>query len=382
MNYVVKTFVAIVVAGTLGACSIFSSDESEQPAELVDFDEQFSLKRDWSVNVGDGQGRRYNRLKPVIVGDTIFAASENGEVYAIDKVSGEVLWRERTDEIITGGVGAGGDMVLLGTRDAKVFALEQSTGELLWEASVSSEVLAAPASDGRLVAVQTIDGRLIALEPADGTQRWVYETTVPALSLRGNSQPVIAGNVVIAGFSNGMVAGVDANNGFLMWEERIAVPQGRYDIERIIDIDGDPMVVGNVVYLGSYQGNLMGLDVQSGRIVWGLPGSTYHGLALGLGNIYWIDSFSQVHAVQNNTERTVWQNNDLRLRRATAPTTFNNFVAVADFEGYLHIMSQIDGSFVARTRVDRDGVRAPIVAESRSIYVYGNSGRLSAYSLP
>ena len=382
MNYVVKTFVSLVVAGTLGACSIFSSDESEQPAELVDFDEEFSLNRDWSVNVGDGQGSRYNRLKPVIVGDTLFAASEDGEVYAIDKASGDVLWRERTGEIITGGVGAGGNMVLLGTRDARVFALEQSTGDFLWEASVSSEVLAAPASDGRLVAVQTVDGRLIALEPSDGRQRWVYETTVPALSLRGNSQPVIVGNVVIAGFSNGMVAGVDANNGFLMWEERIAVPQGRYDIERIIDIDGDPVVVGNVVYMGSYQGNLMGLDVQSGRIVWGMPGSTYQGLALGLGNIYWVDSFSQVHAVQNNTERTVWQNDSLRLRRATAPATFNNFVAVADFEGYLHVLSQIDGSFVARTRVDRDGVRAPVVAEGRNIYVYGNSGRLSAYSLP
>ncbi len=382
MNYVVKTLVSVVIAGSLSACSIFSSDETEQPAELVDFDEQFSLRRDWSVNVGDGQGDRYNRLQPVIVGDTIFAASENGEVYAIDKVSGDVLWRERTGETITGGVGAGGDMVLLGTRDAKVFALEQSTGELLWETAVSSEVLAAPASDGRVVAVQTIDGRLIALEPADGRQRWVYETTVPALSLRGNSKPVISGNVVIAGFSSGIAAGVDANNGFLLWEERIAVPQGRYDIERIIDIDGDPVVVGNVVYMGSYQGNLMGLDVQTGRIVWGLPGSTYHGLALGLGNIYWVDSFSHVYAVQNNTERTVWENDSLRLRRITAPTTFNNFVAVADFEGYLHILSQIDGSFVARTRVDRDGVRAPIVADGRTIYVYGNSGRLSAYSLP
>jgi len=382
MNYVVKTLVSVVVAGMLSACSIFSDDETEQPAELVDFDEEFSLRRDWSVNIGDGQGRRYNRLQPVIVGGTIFAASENGEVYAIDKTTGDVLWRERTGETITGGVGAGGDMVLLGTRDAKVFALEQSTGELMWEASVSSEVLAAPASDGRVVAVQTIDGRLIALEPADGRQRWVYETTVPALSLRGNSKPVISGNVVIAGFSSGIAAGVDANNGFLLWEERIAVPQGRYDIERIIDIDGDPVVVGNVVYMGSYQGNLMGLDVQTGRIVWGLPGSTFHGLALGLGNIYWVDSFSHVYAVQNNTERTVWENDDLRLRRITAPTTFNNFIAVADFEGYLHILSQIDGHFVTRTRVDRDGVRAPIVADGRSIYVYGNSGRLSAYSLP
>ncbi|MEX2333401.1 MAG: PQQ-binding-like beta-propeller repeat protein, partial [Pseudohongiella sp.] len=188
-----KTIVSLAIAVSLGACSIFSSDETEQPAELVDFDEEFSLVRNWTVNVGDGQGRRYNRLQPIIAGDTIFAASENGEVNAIDKNTGEVLWRERTGETITGGVGVGGNMVLLGTRDARVFALEQSSGDLLWETSVSSEVLAAPASDGRVVAVQTIDGRLIALDPVDGRQRWVYQTTVPALSLRGNSKPVISG---------------------------------------------------------------------------------------------------------------------------------------------------------------------------------------------
>jgi outer membrane protein assembly factor BamB len=321
-------------------------------------------------------------LAPAIDGEMIFAASADGTVVALDKISGDVRWRQRTGEEITGGVGAAGGMVVFGTRDAQVIALSQTDGERLWATAVSSEVLAAPQTDGRVVAAQSVDGRLTALNASDGVQRWVYDSTVPALSLRGTSKPLISGNTVVAGFASGIVAAIDATNGLLIWEERVAVPQGRYDIDRIIDIDGDPVLSGQTVFISSFQGNLLGLDLASGRIVWGMPGSSYNSLALGLGNIYWVNNFSHVLAVQNNTERTVWENEDLRLRRVNSPVTINNYVAVADFEGYLHLMSQIDGRIISRDRVDRSGVRANILSEGDTLYVYGNSGRLVALRLP
>lgn len=382
MKYAARAVLLVTILSCLSACSIFSRNKVEQPRELERFDQQFSLQRAWSVNVGNGQGRHYNRLAPAVAGDTLYVAANNGTVMAINKADGRVRWRQRLDETITGGTGAGGGMVLIGTRDAQVIALDQQTGNRLWSADVSSEVLAAPQSDGRVVVAQTIDGRLFAFDPSTGDQRWVYENTVPALSLRGTSTPLITGNTVLAGFANGMVAAVDATNGFLLWEERVAIPQGRYDIERIIDVDGNLLLAGSAIYMSSYQGNLMALDVQSGRIVWGMPGSSYNALALGLGNVYWVDSFGHVFAVQNNTERTVWENDQLRLRRLTSPVTINNYVAVADFEGYLHLISQLDGRFVSRTRVDGDGVRADIVVDGGVMYVYGNSGRLVALRLP
>ncbi|MBU2097295.1 MAG: outer membrane protein assembly factor BamB [Gammaproteobacteria bacterium] len=382
MSHVLKPVISLLMLTVLSACSLFSADESEQPAELQDINEQFRLQRVWSVSVGDGQGSHYNRLTPAIDGATLYVAANDGTVMAIDKASGDVRWRQRTDETITGGVGAAAGVVVFGTRDARVIALRQSDGSELWSTSVSSEVLAAPAVDSRVVVTQSVDGRLVALNVADGQQRWVYDSSVPALSLRGTSKPLISGNVVVAGFANGIIVGIDANNGLQMWEERVAVPQGRYDIERIIDIDGDPVLSGSTVFVSSYQGNLMGLDLATGRIVWGMAGSSYNSLALGLGNIYWVNNFGHVLAVQNNTERTVWENRDLRLRKPSSPSTINNYVAVADFEGYLHLMSQIDGNVVSRVRVDRSGVRANILTETDTLYVYGNSGQLMALRLP
>lgn len=379
---------AAVILLTQSACSIFQpianlfgDDDVERPAELQDFTQELRLNRRWSVKVGNGQGRYYSQLTPAIDREFIYAASADGTVVAVNRSNGNVVWRARTNKDISGGVGAAAGMVLFGTREAEVIALDQISGRELWSAAVSSEVLSAPQTNGNIVVLQTVDGKLIGLEAASGQRRWIYETTIPALTLRGSSKPVLAGNTVIAGFSNGMIAAVNAANGFLLWEERVAIPQGRYDIERVIDVDGDLLLSGNTVFASSYQGNLMGFDVQTGRIVWGMEASSYHGLAQGFGNMYYTNDKSHVIALRNNSDQVVWENADLRLRSLTAPRTITNYVAVADFEGYLHLLSQVDGHFVSRVRVDRGGIRANPVTDADTIYVFGNKGQLSAYSI-
>lgn len=379
---------ALMLLG-FSACSVFEpianmfgDDDVEQPAKLVDFTQELRLNRRWSVNVGDGQGDYYNMLSPAIDREFIYAAAANGMVVAVERATGNVVWRERLDDVeISGGVGASFGLVLVGTREAQVIALDQISGRELWRTSVTSEVVSAPQTNGTIVVLQTVDGKLIGLNAVTGAQSWIYETTIPALTLRGSSKPVIAGTAVIAGFANGMVAAVNASNGFLLWEERVAIPQGRYDIERVIDVDGDLLLVGNTVYASSYQGNLMAFDVQTGRIVWGIEASSYHGLAQGFGNLYYTNDESHVIALRNNTDEVVWESNALRLRAVTAPRTIGNYVAVADFEGWLHLLSQVDGHFVSRVNVDGDGVRAPLVTDNDTIYAFGNSGRLTAYSI-
>ena len=385
---VLRLSVYVVLALSLTACenlnplNWFSKDDTEEPAELVNITQEVRLRRSWSVSVGNGQGKQYNQITPVLDSGRLFAASEDGDILSIDPANGDVQWRTRTRETITGGVGAGRGLVMVGTEDAEVLAFNQFDGNMLWRAQVSSEVLSAPQSNGDIVVLQTVDDKLIALNAVDGTQRWIYETTLPVLTLRGTSKPIIVGNTVVAGFSNGTLVAVNASDGIWRWEERVAIPQGRYDIERVIDVDGDLMMLGaGVVLASSYQGNLMGFDVQTGRIVWGMEASSYHGLAEGFGNIYYCDPRSHIVAIRSNSDNEVWRNDSLDLRRITAPTAFSNYLAVADYEGYVHLLSQIDGHVVGRIRVDNDGVRARPIVGNNTLFVYGNSGRLSALTL-
>ncbi len=366
----------------LSGCSWFADKKNVEPAKLVDFDQEVNVRRLWSVKVGDGQGKKYNRLTPAIDGDVIYAASANGNVMAISRQNGRTLWRKRLNLGLNGGVGAGSGMVLLGSESSWVVALDQDNGEELWRTRVSSEVLSIPQTNGRMVVVQTIDGKLIGLNARDGDQRWIYESTVPTLTLRGTSSPLIVDNFVIAAQANGTVVSVAIDNGTLRWDQRISIPTGRSEIDRIIDIDGELFMTDNgLLLVPSFQGYLAVLDVVTGQKRWQIQESSYAGASAGFGNYYISDDKGHVKAYRTNEEQPIWRNDRLDLRKLTAPLGFSNYVAVGDFEGYVHLLSQVDGRFVGRTRVDKDGIRANMQARGNILYVYGNGGTLAALEI-
>ena len=361
----------------------FGDDEDPRaPAELLDVVSETTIDRNWRINVGNGQGDNYKKLTPVVDGGFVFAASDDGEIIAVNTINGDLMWQTEVENSITGGVGAGDGIVMIGTEAAELIVFNQSNGEEVWRASVSSEILSQPKTNGDIVVAQTVDGKLIALNREDGMQRWTYETTLPALTLRGTSSPILTSEgTVVAGFSNGILVSVAAEDGVYVWEERVAVPDGQYDIERVIDVDGELLVDGSRILAASYQGNLMAFDIASGQIVWGMEASSYHGMDQGFGNIYYSDDKSHLIALRNNSSDVVWQNEELQYRDLTAPKTISNYVAIADYEGYLHLVSQIDGRIVGRTRIDNDGIRSNLIDDDGKLIVYGNSGSLVSLTI-
>ena len=357
-------------------------DNPRAPAELEDIQTEVTISRDWRINIGNGQGDSFKKLTPVVDGGFVFAASDDGDVVAVNSTNGDLMWLTELETSITGGVGAGDGIVMVGTEAAELVVLSQSDGQEMWRTRVSSEILSQPKTDGDIVVVQTVDGKLVAVDREDGLQRWTYETTLPALTLRGTSSPVLTSEgTVVAGFSNGILVSVAAEDGVWSWEERVAVPDGQYDIERVIDVDGDLLLDGARILASSYQGNLMAFDTATGRIVWGMEASSYHGMDQGFGNIYYSNDESHLVAVRDNSSDVVWQNEELQYRDLTAPKTISNYVAVADFEGYLHLISQIDGRIIGRTRIDNDGVRSNLIVEDGSLIVYGNGGSLVSLTI-
>ena len=357
-------------------------DNPRAPAELEDIQTEVTISRDWRINIGNGQGDSFKKLTPIVDGGFVFAASDDGDVVAVNSTNGDLMWLTELETSITGGVGAGDGIVMVGTEAAELVVLSQSDGQEVWRTRVSSEILSQPKTDGDIVVVQTVDGKLVAVDRENGLQRWTYETTLPALTLRGTSSPVLTSEgTVVAGFSNGILVSVAAEDGVWSWEERVAVPDGQYDIERVIDVDGDLLLDGARILASSYQGNLMAFDTATGRIVWGMEASSYHGMDQGFGNIYYSNDESHLVAVRDNSSDVVWQNEELQYRDLTAPKTISNYVAVADFEGYLHLISQIDGRIIGRTRIDNDGVRSNLVVEDGSLIVYGNGGSLVSLTI-
>ena len=372
---------AVLTLATLAVGCSSTDDKEIEPAPLPDFTEKASLQKEWSRSVGDGQGKLYNKLVPAIEGNRIFAADLNGVIMAMDRLSGDKLWEKELELPVSGALSVNGSLVFVGTLKGQVIALDSNTGEEVWRASVPSDVLAAPVSNGYVVVVQTQDDRVIGLEADTGKQLWISENSPAVLTLRGTSEPLVTGRLAIAGLSTGKVIALDINNGAPVWQQKVALPKGRSELERIVDIDGGMLLDGSTLYVVTYQGRMAAVDIDNGQMLWQRDSNSYVGLGEGFGSIYVSLSSGVVEAVDKTSSSALWSNDQLLRRQLTAPAAISNYVAAGDFEGYIHLLSQVDGQYVGREKVDGDGLRARPLVVDNWIYVYGNSGDLVAYTI-
>ena len=361
----------------------FEEDEYDPtaPVELTDIYESVKLSKRWSTSVGDGQGKGLYKITPVLDDGILYTASAEGEVAAIDAAKGRKLWKVDLDLPISGGVGKYGDSLFVGGADGLVLRLDANGGGEIWRSEVTGEVLSAPQGNGDIVVAQTYDGKLIGFDMATGDQRWVHLSDVPVLTLRGTSTPLIVESFAVAGFADGKVLAVSLDNGSVAWEARVAIPQGRSEIERIVDIDGSMATQGVELYVASYQGRLVAVEMRAGRKLWQRNVSSVSGVSVGFGNVYVADRDGTVSAYLRNGQGVRWQNIQLGYRELSRPTPVSQYVAVVDFEGYLHLLSQVDGEIVGRVKPDGSGARADMIADGNRLYVYTNDGKLMAYDV-
>ena len=356
-----------------------NASEKTGPAALVAFEQEVNINNLWSTNTLGEYASINGGIRPALAAGVIYAADSGGNVVAVDAGTGEQIWKKSLDSPLAGGVGLGGNLLVVAGTDGDVFALETETGEQRWSVRVTSEVLAAPAVNDAVVVVQSHDGKLVGLHASNGERRWQYEIDSPILTLRGTSPPILSDGMLIAGFANGKLVALAAESGSLLWENRLAIPQGRTELERLIDIDGRAVLVDEVIYASSYQGRIGAIAKATGRGIWYQNSSSVHDLAYGLGQVYSVQKDDEVRAIRGNSGQTLWSNDQLSLRKLNSPVTIEAYLAVADAEGYLHLLSQTDGRFVARVKVDGDGVTAPMIADGQKLYVQDNGGGLTAY---
>jgi outer membrane protein assembly factor BamB len=376
VNFFRWLIVLAALAG-LSACEGLGKSNLEPPTPLESFEPSARLKRLWSAEAG-GSIDRYSRLAVRLAGDTVYAASGKGVVTAYQAETGKIRWQQELAVPVSGAMGYGSNLALLGTHEGEVIALHYDSGKLAWRTRVSSEVLAPPVATSGIVVVQTVDGSVYGIASEDGKQLWRFQRTVPALSLRGTSGPSIQAGMVVTGFANGTIAGLDIKTGEVRWDAVVARPSGRTELERLVDVDGTPVIAGFRMFAASYQGRLIALDLRNGRILWGRKASTYVPVAADRQNIYVVDAEGAVFALDQATGAERWRQTGLRARFVSAPTLIDQYIAVGDFDGKLHLLMRSNGNFAARTDIDSSAIIARPVSRGDRLFVSDQSGKLVA----
>ena len=355
---------ALALALLLGGCATIQSwmpsmsmpswpswlggGSSRKPGPLPELAPSVTPEIAWQVPVGRAQ----LGFAPLVTPTAIYAAAADGTLVRIDPSSGRQVWRVSAGRTLSAGAGADALAVIVGTDKGDVLAFSPDDGKALWSVKVGSEVIAPPKAAEGIAIVFSGDGRVYGLSTRDGATVWVYQRANPPLMVRNNAGAVIVRGGVFFGTAGGRLLALDLATGAVGWEATVATPKGATELERIADVTSLPVIDERTACAAAYQGRTACFDVVRGTPVWSRDIGSLGGIVTDARHVYVTDDAGAVHALDKSTGASVWKQDRLAARRIGGPQLVGDQVGVVDVEGWLHLISPVNGAYVGRIATD------------------------------
>ena len=351
--------------------------DPREPTELAVLETQaVKVQSVWRNSIGN-VNKVYSVIRPFITDNRVYLSDAEGRVEAWQRSDGKRLWSVTLKEEISGGVNGGEGIIAVGTTNGKVIALGATDGKEKWRTSLTSEIITFSEAAFGVIVARTNDSKVHALDVGDGSVVWVVSGTTPALTIRGASEPKIVGDSVLVGYDDGKMMALSLRDGGVLWQATVSVSSGRSELERVADVDGEIAYLDGMVYAASFNGRVVAVDMDTGRITWTKDLSSHTGVAVDESRVYVTDSDDGVWALDKTSGETLWHQDKLLYRVLTTPKAMDNYVVVGDFKGYLHWLSKEDGALVGRDNVGSDAIKvAPIIIDNFA-YALSSNGSLA-----
>ncbi|WP_180021000.1 outer membrane protein assembly factor BamB [Acinetobacter sp. YH16044] len=378
MNRKYKITCALTVLTlALAGCANKGKVEKVKPNPLPKLEQAKTLAPVFSNSVASTEEADPLRLRMDADNGVVFSVNPNGEVQAYK--GKERLWQKKiSKQGLTAGVEAADGIVVVGNAKGQLFALDQATGEQKWTAQLTGALLSPSLIQaGRVISV-TNDGTVYANDVATGQQTWTYNLPNVQFSLRGMAAPVSldARHVLIAS-SNAYIYVIDALSGIPKMQRRVAVSDGRSDVQRLIDIDGEPTVAGQFLITTSYQGQVTALDLASQQVIWSNDASSIQRPEVVGNGVFVAQTDGKIVAYEITTGQKLWENDQLLNRQLSNPVMLGQELVVGDLDGVLHLINPATGELVGRSKTSGE-VRSLRVIDNQ-LYVSTRKGALSIW---
>lgn len=377
-QHIVFLLLVGLISSLMSACSS-SGDVDEEPADLVEIKKKIKIIPLWKKKFKTNKDDELLDLSPAIEDGVLYTSDSRGNLYKLDSKNGKEIWKIKKKIKITSPIVINNNKLIFGSRTGRIYALNKENGNVVWDEELSSEVLARPASGGGIIAFRTNDGKLYGVNTTTGKYFWVYERKVPPLSLRGTGSPIVDKKSLYVGFDNGKLISLSLDAGKVKWEATVALPSGRSDLERMVDIDADPLIQNGVIYAVSFQGKIAAMNKDTGRNIWSRDMSSYSGMTIDDKFLYVSDAGGNVWALDINNGASFWKQDKLKARGLTAPVLFKDYIVVGDYQGYLHFIAKKDGELVGRIRVAKSPIRITPISKDQKLMARTVSGVLAAF---
>lgn len=198
----------------------------------------------WSVPL-----RFAGSSSPVVVGDRLYVATQEGHVSAFTTATGDEVWHYRNDNLLFGSPSVAEGVVVIGDEAGIVTGLDIGTGREVWQQPLDGEIFATPAIADGVVYVATTAPSLVALDVQTGEERW-------RRGVGGESSPALAGDSVYLGGDDQSLRALDRETGEIRWSS----PLG-YAIRSSATVTDEAVLIGSGPTLNA-------IDPRDGSILW------------------------------------------------------------------------------------------------------------------
>lgn len=337
-------------------------DNSPAPHPLPKIIKPKDVKIDWSVSVGSfKKGMITPDLQPAYYDNILYVATTDGQISSVNPQNGKIIWQKKINTPILAGPVVSANHVMMSGDDSALYIFDRHTGEQLKRIMLSSDAIAKAYVHHDHVFIKTINGNLYSIRINDGHKEWIYERNSPEIILKASSSPVVYQNMVLAGFSDGALVGLDQKNGHVIFQQHIAFPKGASEIEGLVDIDTNPIIDGDDLYIATYQGEVGVYSIPNGQFKWHHQASTFHDLAIEKHYMIMVDSNDIVWAFDKRNGQVLWKQNGLKARGLTAPVFWHHQIWVADRFGVMHGIDPNTGEFIGQVQLPGSVIAAPVV---------------------
>ena len=357
----------------------------------------------WSVDIGEARDYRTGILQPVFRNGISYTIDSEGHVYAVDLSNGNTLWSYDLDMDVSSGLGLHQGKIFFGTTDGMFYAfdidkitmpysilnsfdfinfLDSSKIEPDMKIQLKSEASSAAVGLDDLVYVKLDDGDSTAIDYIKNEIAWSYKGRNVPLSMKGSGSITILNTNIYVPRDDGNLISLSASKGKLNWLVSISPRSGRNELESLRDVEINPIIDNGLLYIGSYQGNLISVDIFNGNIVWSKPMSVMSHMSFDDQYLYVSDNTGFIYALDKYDGSTKWMNKLPKNIISSQTFVTNEFVVSFSISGQIIILNKIDGKILTLKKI-----LGNIEPQSRGLmvdkylYIVSKDGRLNAIKI-
>jgi outer membrane assembly lipoprotein YfgL len=356
---------ALFVAALAVGCS---STDKPKPAALEAISPRHDARVAWTARV---DSVRFP-LSIAAREGRFYVAGSDGLVLALAADSGAEVWRANAGAGIAAGVGSDGRFASVVTTANEVVTFD--AGRERWRMRVPSRVVTAPFVAGERVFVMSVDRVVHAFDALDGRKLWTFQRPGDALTLAQAGVLTSFRNLLIVGQGSRLTA-LDPLRGTVQWEVPLATPRGTNEVERLADLIGPAVRVGDRICARAFQSAAGCVDASRGALLWSRGAGGAQAVAADAEAVVGADASDRITAWRANNGDTLWTHEKLLNRELSGALKVGRHVVFGDFEGQLHFVNAATGD--VQQRLATDGSRVigtPALAGNTMLVATRNGG--------